>query len=72
MILNQFLNDSERSDPFLLTTGQAKQIWFFAHLFVSLASPKILSFGNEIKNYRFCFAFRSLIRIFGFAENTFV
>jgi hypothetical protein len=29
-----------------------------------LASPKLLPFGNEIKNLGFCFAFRSLIRNF--------
>ena len=36
----------------------------FAHLFVTLAPPKLLSFGNETKNFGFCFAFRSLIRNF--------
>ena len=33
-------------------------------------SFRVLSFGNEIKNLGFCFAFHSLIRNFGFAEFT--
>ena len=28
--------------------------------------------GNKIKNFGFCFVFRSLISYFGSAENTFV
>ena len=45
---------------------------FCAHLFATLAPQKLLSFGNETKNFGFCFAFRSLIRNFGSAEATFV
>ena len=37
---------------------------FCARFFVTLVSPKLLPFGNEIKNFGFCFAFRSLIRNF--------
>ena len=35
-------------------------------------SFRVLSFRNEIKNFVFSFAFRSLIRNFGFTEFTFV
>ena len=37
---------------------------FCTQFFVTLASPKLLPFGNEIKKKFFCFAFRSLIRNF--------
>jgi hypothetical protein len=36
----------------------------FLSFFVILASPNLLSFGKEIKNFGFCFVFRSLIRNF--------
>ena len=45
-------------------------VLYFSHLFVPLASPKVLSFKN--KNKHIYFVFHSLIRTFGFAESTFV
>ena len=62
----------------LFTLQQKKKLISFCLLtrfFVSLVPPKfllvqaktsfrVLSFGNEIKNFGFCFAFRLLIRNF--------
>ena len=45
-------------------------VWYFTHLIVPLASPKILSLNNK-KKKRFSFVLYSFIRIFGFAEDTF-
>ena len=44
----------------------------FHSLIRTLATPKVLSLGNEKKNFSFPFAFLSFIRTFDFADVTFV
>ena len=60
------MSESTSCSSFLIGKTKEKRVFllFFPHLFVSLASPKILSFGNKSKNFGFCFVFPSLIRIF--------
>jgi len=38
----------------------SKYFWFFAHLFVLLASPKVLSLGNEKEKFVFFLHFTRL------------